>query len=466
MLSTGMLLCVISELLELAVFFRSRECQSTKAFLPHVADQPFSTPFVSLHVPICREPVAVVTNTLRNLANLNYQHYEVIVVYNNTLDHGLWKPIQNLCEELGSRFRFYYVKELSGYKAGALNFALMKTSEETDIVGVIDSDYLILPDYLKNMVGLFQDEAIGFVQVPQNYVASEVNFFATGCYWEYWQFFEIGMQVRAKRNAVMLHGTMCLIRRKVLELVGGWAEWCLTENSELGIRILCAKYRASYIKRSYGFGLLPFRFMDYKRQRWRWVVGGAQQLRTYVLGSRREMWRRLALKQRIYILQGWTPWLRDALIVASLVPLGIAAFTLPYCVLSAKSLYLLNFSVGVVILQHIIRQAVISFVQLRSTVYDAVACCCAIFSLTITVGLAVNSAFLGVRSGFVITPKTACLGGKYWRSVLHESVVGAYLSGLCLYIWTFGDSVAHVSALMPMFYFYPVFAAFLMNSRA
>jgi len=40
-----------------------------------------------------------------------------------------------------------------------------------------------------------------------------------------------------ERDAALTVRTMCLIRRTALEEAGGWAEWCVTEDSELALRI-------------------------------------------------------------------------------------------------------------------------------------------------------------------------------------------------------------------------------------
>ena len=49
----------------------------------------------------------------------------------------------------------FFVRELSGYKAGALNHALAETDMRAKIVGVVDSDYLISPNYLSDLVHYF-----------------------------------------------------------------------------------------------------------------------------------------------------------------------------------------------------------------------------------------------------------------------------------------------------------------------
>lgn len=76
-------------------------------------------------------------------------------------------------------------------------------------------------------------------------------------------------------------GTMCLFRRSTLEAIGGWAEWCLTEDSEVAVRIRAAGLEGVYIRDTFGRGLIPERFLDFKNQRFRWTVGPLQQLRRH-----------------------------------------------------------------------------------------------------------------------------------------------------------------------------------------
>jgi hypothetical protein len=74
---------------------------------------------------------------------------------------------------------------------------------------------------------------------------------------------------------------MSLIRRAALEAAGGWAEWCLTEDSELAVRIHAAGYRSVYLTEPYGRGLIPETFEGYRAQRYRWTYGPVQEFQTH-----------------------------------------------------------------------------------------------------------------------------------------------------------------------------------------
>ena len=270
-------------------------------------------PMVSIHVPAYNEPPEMLIETLDALSQLDYPRYEVIVIDNNTKDLGVWKPVEEHCAKLGKRFRFFHVDPLSGYKAGALNYALEKTSPEAQIIGVIDSDYVIDSCWLRELVPQFMQPEIAVVQAPQDYRDAAESAFKAMSYAEYRGFFYIGMITRNERNAIIQHGTMTLVRRTALEEVGGWMEWCITEDAELGLMIFSHGHEAVYIPKSYGKGLMPDTFLDYKNQRFRWAYGAMQILRHHaseLLGTTSS---KLSRGQRYHFVAGWLPWMADGI---------------------------------------------------------------------------------------------------------------------------------------------------------
>ncbi len=268
-------------------------------------------PKVSIHVPCYNEPPAMVIETLDALAKLDYPDFEVLVVDNNTRDEATWRPVEAHCATLGARFRFFHVAPLAGFKAGALNFALAHTADDAEIIAVIDSDYVVDSHWLRDLTPAFTNPRLAIVQAPQDYRDPLDNAFKASCYAEYSGFFHIGMVTRNERNAIIQHGTMTLVRREALQAVGGWGEWCITEDAELGLRLFMQGWEATYLPRSYGRGLMPDTFADFRQQRFRWAYGAMRILRRHggvLLG-----WRPSALTagQRYHFLSGWLPWLAD-----------------------------------------------------------------------------------------------------------------------------------------------------------
>ncbi len=272
-------------------------------------------PKVSVHVPAYNEPPDMLIETLDALARLDYPNYEVLVIDNNTKDENVWRPVEAHCLKLGARFRFFHVAPLAGFKAGALNFALRNTASDAEVIAVIDSDYKVEASWLRDLVPAFADERIAIVQAPQDYRDGGDNAFKAMCYAEYRGFFHIGMITRNERNAIIQHGTMTMVRKTILEKMNGWAEWCITEDAELGLRIFEAGYEATYLPTSYGRGVMPDTFIDFKKQRFRWAYGAMQILRRHARGllfpKQTELSAGLSAGQRYHFIAGWLPWIAD-----------------------------------------------------------------------------------------------------------------------------------------------------------
>jgi cellulose synthase/poly-beta-1,6-N-acetylglucosamine synthase-like glycosyltransferase len=284
--------------------------------LDRIKPAPGFTPMISLHLPAYDEPPIVVEATLRALAALDYPEYEVLVIDNNTPQENTWCPIENLCQELGPRFRFIHLDKWPGFKSGALNFALTQTSPQAELIGVIDADYQVKPNFLREMVPAFTDPQVAFIQAPQDYRDYVPGSYSEAMYYSYEYFFEVPMPVRNERNAIIFSGTMGLIRKSVLQEIGGWSEWCITEDAEASLRVLKLGYKSLYFHRSMGRGLMPCTFGGLKRQRFRWCFGNIQILRkhwealmpwAHWLDPKNQ----LTQAQRYFYLAGCMQWFTD-----------------------------------------------------------------------------------------------------------------------------------------------------------
>ncbi len=270
-------------------------------------------PFVSLHVPTHHEPPHLVIETLETLLRLDYDAYEVLVVDNNTTDPALWRPVEAFCAR-HERLVFIHLEDWPGFKSGALNHALTRTDPRAEVIGIVDADYLVDPDFLSRCAPLFGDESVAFVQTPQDYRGWEDAPYFRRLYYSYGYFFDVSQRSRNERNGAIFGGTMGLIRRSALAEVGGWDEWCITEDAELSLRLLRAGDRGVHVDRSFGRGVMPLTFEALKRQRFRWCFGGVQILRLHwrsLLPGPRTEANRLTLAQRWAYLVGGLQWFGD-----------------------------------------------------------------------------------------------------------------------------------------------------------
>ena len=275
---------------------------------PGEAPSPAHAPFVSIHIPACREPPDMLRQTLDSVARLDWPNFECVVVVNNTPDPALWEPVEEHCRQLGERFKFVREDRLQGFKAGALRLALEHTAQEAEIIGVLDADYVVSPDWLKDLMPAFADPAVGLVQAPQDHRDGNRCLTHAAMNREYAGFFDIGMVQRNEADAIIAHGTMCLIKRAALLDAGNWSSDTIVEDSDLGLALLARGWRAHYTKTRYGYGLLPTDFAAYKKQRHRWAYGGVQLIkkhwRAFLPGGSR-----LTPQQKAQFLFGWLTWL-------------------------------------------------------------------------------------------------------------------------------------------------------------
>ena len=265
-------------------------------------------PKVSIHVPAYFEPPEMLKQTLDAVSRLDYPNFECVVIINNTPDPEFWQPIQDHCRALGERFKFINAEKVEGFKAGALRIAMDRTAADAEIIGIIDADYVVQPDWLKDLVPVFADPRVGLVQAPQDHRdggRSLMHYIMNG---EYAGFFDIGMVQRNEANGIIVHGTMCLIRRAAMDMAGGWAGDTICEDTDLGLAIIEHGWLTHYTNHRYGHGLLPDTYEAFKKQRHRWAYGGFQIVkkhwRRFLPGASR-----LSPDQRREFALGWLNWL-------------------------------------------------------------------------------------------------------------------------------------------------------------
>ncbi len=314
-------------------------------------------PKVSIHIPAYKEEPEMLKATLDAVAGLNYPNFECIVIINNTPDPFYWQPIEAHCKALGERFIFLREDKVEGFKAGALRIALEKTAPDAEIIGLIDADYVVAPSWLSDLVPVFADPKVGLVQAPQEHRDGDRTLMHYAMAGEYAGFFDIGMVERNEKNAIVVHGTMCLMRRAALEAAGNWSSDTICEDTDLGLTMLELGWSTHYTNRRYGFGLLPDTFAAYKKQRHRWAYGGCQIVKKH--------WRRflpgvssLNREQKRAFLFGWMSWLGAEALgvlvamanlvwvpVVAFAEIGIPAKILTIPILASFAVTILHFSV-------------------------------------------------------------------------------------------------------------------------
>jgi glycosyltransferase involved in cell wall biosynthesis len=368
-------------------------------------------PMISLHVPAHNEPPDMVIDTLRSLLRLDYPRYEIILIDDNTDDEQLWRPVEAWCERHGVKFA--HLENWPGYKSGALNYALRRlTSPEAELIGVVDSDYQIEPGFLRRCAAAFADPWIGFVQAPQDYRGWTESRYYRRLYYSYKYFFSVSQPSRNEHDGAIFAGTMGLIRRVALDELGGWNEWCITEDAELSIRLLRAGWHGLHVDQSWGYGIMPLTFEALKGQRYRWCFGGIQILRMHwrsMMPGRQGRQNHLAVGQRWAYLAGALQWYGDLLGLLFLIFLLAGAVNLDTGggQLFRKLTVFLVSAVPVLVLLGLVRAVALLRRGTGASWRDALGAFFIWQSTSLVVARASVLALFAKKAAFLRTPKTS-----------------------------------------------------------
>jgi cellulose synthase/poly-beta-1,6-N-acetylglucosamine synthase-like glycosyltransferase len=367
-------------------------------------------PMVSLHVPAHNEPPDMVIDTLRTLLRIDYPRFEIILIDDNTDDEALWRPVEDWC--IRHSVKFKHLADWPGYKSGALNYALRElTHPDAEIIGVIDSDYQVEPDFLRRCVPAFADPWIGFIQSPQDYRDWRHASYYRRLYYSYKYFFAVSQPSRNERDGAIFAGTMGLIRRVALDELGGWDEWCITEDAEISLRLLRAGWSGQHVDRAGGYGIMPLTFEALKGQRYRWCYGGIQILRMHwrsLLPGHPTKSNHLSGAQRWSYLAGAIQWYGDLLGLLFLIFLLAGAVNLATGggELFRKLTVFLVATVPVLVILGLVRAIALLRRGTGATWRDAVGAFFIWQSTSLVVARASILALFAKKAAFLRTPKT------------------------------------------------------------
>lgn len=239
-------------------------------------------PAVSLMIPAHNEGI-VITQTLEALLKLDYPEdkLEILVINDGSTDDTAEKV--GAVAALHPRVRLFNVpKEFAARgKSAALNRCLPECRHE--IIGIFDADNVPEPDSVLHLARQLQsNENFGAVigkfrciNKKRNLLTRFINLESLAFQW----IVQAG-RWRLLRMAT-LPGTNYLIRRSLLEELGGWDEQALTEDAEMSIRIYQAGYLIKFIPYAVTWEQEPETLRVWFRQRVRWARGNNYVLEKY-----------------------------------------------------------------------------------------------------------------------------------------------------------------------------------------
>ncbi len=231
-------------------------------------------PPMSIMVPLFRER-AVAERLVARLGRLTYPRglLEVCLVVEED-DHITQETLTGIT--LPGWMRVIVVPGGSvKTKPRALNFALGQCRGE--IIGVYDAEDAPAPDQLERVAAAFEasPREVACLQGILDFYNARRNWLSRCFTVEYASWFRVILPGLARMGLVLpLGGTTFFIRRSVLEEVGGWDAWNVTEDADLGIRLARRGYRTELIETVTEEEANSWAW-PWVRQRSRWLKGYA-----------------------------------------------------------------------------------------------------------------------------------------------------------------------------------------------
>ncbi len=240
---------------------------------PELPDKP---PFVSILVPAHNEGIVIV-KTVLSLLSFDYpqDRYEIIVINDNSSDNSA-QLLSNLQDEFtNKRLKVINTDKTNGGKgkSNALNIGLKYA--KGSVISIYDADNtpeapalrilvaeLLANDKLAAVIGKFR---------TRNKNASLLTRFINIETLSFQWMAQAGRQQLFKLCTIP--GTNYVIRRSVIEKVGGWDVKALAEDTEISFRVYQMGYRIKFQPRAVTWEQEPQTLDVWFHQRKRWVEG-------------------------------------------------------------------------------------------------------------------------------------------------------------------------------------------------
>ncbi|HCQ5550288.1 TPA: glycosyltransferase family 2 protein [Clostridioides difficile] len=242
-------------------------------------------PMVSILVPAHNE-AKVIGRTVESLLLLNYpkSKMELIVINDNSSDNS-----KEILEDIKNKYNNYNftiinTDSLTGGKGKSNALNIGYTISKGDFVAVYDADntpdrnalrYLVqtivMNDELGAVIGKFRTR-----NKNKNLLTKFINIETLSFQWMSqagrWQLF----------NLCTIPGTNFILRRSIIEEIGGWDSKAIAEDTEISFRIYKLGYKIKLVPQSITWEQEPETVKVWIKQRTRWAKGNIYVLMKYI----------------------------------------------------------------------------------------------------------------------------------------------------------------------------------------
>lgn len=239
-------------------------------------------PTVAVVMPTHDENPEMIRVNVAELKKLNYLKNRMsISVLNDSSDPKIRMAIGKLCRDL--HVNFLSRDSNRGFKAGALNNFLKHSNEE--YVAIFDADeFLVDRNFLMEIIPYFQDKNIAYVQTEKRY--QNGTFFSDSIDIFDAFFFKFIETARAMNGTAIFSGSCGVVRRSVIDEVGGFPEYAI-EDTFFSLESDLKGYKGFYLPKVYARGQPINTFSKLVKQQWRYNFGDTQFI-AYFLSKKKE----------------------------------------------------------------------------------------------------------------------------------------------------------------------------------
>ncbi|RWY85506.1 glycosyltransferase family 2 protein [Pediococcus acidilactici] len=237
---------------------------------------PEEIPFVTVMVPAHNEGIVIV-KTVLSLLSFDYPHdrYEIIVINDNSSDNSA-ELLRGVQKDFGEeRLKVINTDNVTGGKgkSNALNIGLKQA--KGSVIAVYDADNTPERSALRLLVAeLLQSDRLAAVIGKfrtRNKEATVLTRFINIETLSFQWMAQAGRQRLFKLCTIP--GTNYVIRREILEKIGGWDVKALAEDTEISFRVYQMGYRIKFQPRAVTWEQEPQTLDVWFHQRTRWVKG-------------------------------------------------------------------------------------------------------------------------------------------------------------------------------------------------
>lgn len=242
-------------------------------------------PFISIMIPAHNEGI-VIEKTLMAMISMNYpdDRYEIIVINDNSSD-DTGERIENIKSRVPNQNINHIItdKETGGRgKSNALNIGFKQAKGEYIVVYDADNTpnplalrYLAYEidhhDEFGAVIGMFRTR-----NKNKNWLTRFINIETLSFQW----------MAQAGRWKLLklctIPGTNFIIRKSILEKIGGWDTSAIAEDTEISFRIYQMGYKISFMPLAKTYEQEPETIKVWIKQRTRWVDGNIYVLVKFI----------------------------------------------------------------------------------------------------------------------------------------------------------------------------------------